>query len=78
MRYALVEFFFRDGKPVFNWVGTDMSLTSAADAKRAWGYQASFKGGWMEIIEDTQEAFDKWRDDLLQNHPRLKKATGAA
>lgn len=53
MRYALMEFYFENGMPVFKWVATDLSRSSVNDARSAWNYQASRKGGWMEVIENT-------------------------
>lgn len=74
MRYAVMEFYFDDNNlPVFAWVATDLSWSSAADAVKAWGYQASFKGGYMEIIEDSQDAFDKRKNEILKFHPRINK-----
>ena len=61
MRYAVIELLppkDPNDLPIIKWVATDLSLSSANDAIKAWGYQASTKGGYMELIEDTQEAFD--------------------
>lgn len=74
MRYAVMEFYFdANNTPVFKWVATDLSRSSAADAVRAWNYQASMKGGYMEIIEDSQAAFDARKDEILKYHPSVKK-----
>lgn len=74
MRYAVMEFYFDAGNtPVFKWVATDLSRSSAADAVKAWNYQASRRGGYMEIIEDSQTAFDAKKAEILEYHPRVKK-----
>lgn len=70
MSYAALEFYFESGMPVFKWAGTDLSRSSACDLVRAWGYQASQKGGYMEVIEDTQAAFDVRKSEILKFHPR--------
>ena len=75
MRYAVMEFCFENDKPVFKWVATDLSLSSANDARSAWNYQASRKGGYMEIIEDTQDAFDNRKAEIIKRHPRIKGAS---
>ena len=65
MRYAVIEILppvNKDSLPVVKWVATDLSLSSANDAISAWGYQASQKGGYMQRIEDSQEAFDKRKE----------------
>lgn len=69
MRYAVIEILppiTPDSLPIVKWVATDLSLSSASDAIRAWNYQTSFKGGWMDRIEDTQEAFDARQHEV--NH----------
>ena len=69
MRYAVIEVLpvkgldgFRQAK--VQYVACDLCLSSANDCIKAWGYQAGVKGGWMERIEDTPEAFDKRVDEL--------------
>jgi hypothetical protein len=71
MRYGILEFFFLNNMPVFQWVARDMSLSSANDAKSAWNYQVGQKGGWMEVIPDTDEAFELKKSEILQFHPRI-------
>jgi hypothetical protein len=66
MRYAVIEILppaSPDSLPILKWVATDLSLSSANDAIRAWGYQAGQKGGYMECIEDSQNAFDARKRD---------------
>jgi hypothetical protein len=76
MRYAVMEFYFdNNNTPVFKWVAIDLSRSSAADAVKAWNYQASQKGGYMEIIEDSQSAFDDKKAEIIKYHPRLKGAS---
>jgi hypothetical protein len=61
MRYAVIEILpplNPDSLPILKWVAIDLCLSSTADCIQAWGYQAGQEGGYMEKIEDTQEAFD--------------------
>lgn len=50
----------------FGYVATDLALSSANDAIKAWGYQAGFKGGSMERIEDTIEAFETFKENKIK------------
>lgn len=73
MRYGVFEFHFKNNEPVFCWAGRDLSRSSASDLRNAWGYQASYKGGYMEAIEDTEEAFERRKAEALKFHPRCRK-----
>lgn len=69
-----MEFYFDENNtPIFKWVGTDFSRSSALDAVKAFNYQACQKGGYMEVIEDSQSAFDTRKAEIIKFHPRILK-----
>jgi hypothetical protein len=68
MRYAVIQVLppLNPGEPArLSWVATDLCKSSAKDALRAWEYQASRLSGWMEIIEDSQQAFDNRKRESI-------------
>lgn len=73
MRYAVVEFIPDrvNNKHRIEYVARDLCLSSAHDCLKAWGYQAGMKGGWMDVIEDTIDAFDEYCENKVKYYKPL-------
>lgn len=63
MRYAIIEYHGLKPNRRMIQVYRDLSLSSANDMVKAWGYQAGYKGGWMSIVKDIDEIIN---DNIYQ------------
>jgi hypothetical protein len=69
MRYAILEVLpptTPGGDARVDVAYRDMALMSANDARRAWNYQLSRQGGWMEVVEDTPEAIEAYTAQMKE------------